>query len=56
MVDLNRYRAILECATPASHFHWLKRAAWLGGLISDGHVADKVIDAMESYLEEAELA
>lgn len=51
----DRYRAILECATPASNFNWLKRAAWLGGLLSDDLVADKVIDAMNNYLEQAEL-
>lgn len=50
-----RFRAILRCATPASKLNWLKAASWLGGIVSDGAVADKVVEAMNHYLEDAEL-
>ena len=50
-----RFRAILRCATPGSKFNLLKAASWFGGVVSDGLVADKVIEAMNHYLEEAEL-
>src|SRR5580704_15063451 len=49
-----RFRKILEAATPPTK--WLKLAGWAGGLVSDGLVADKVIKAMNDYLEEAELS
>jgi hypothetical protein len=48
-----RFRAILRCATPPSR--WLRAASWAGGVVSDGLVADKVIDAINDYLAEAEL-
>jgi hypothetical protein len=50
----DRFRAILKAATPPAK--WLKLASWAGGLVSDGLVADKVIDAMNDYLREAELS
>jgi hypothetical protein len=49
-----RFRAILKTATPPTK--WLKLASWAGGLVSDGLVADKVIEAMNDYLKEAELS
>jgi hypothetical protein len=48
-----RFRAILRAATPPAK--WFKLASWAGGVVSDGLVADKVIDAMNNYLKEAEL-
>ena len=49
-----RFRAILKCATP-QQLGW-HLGAWLGGVVGDRLVADKVIDAIKNYLAKAELA
>jgi hypothetical protein len=48
-----RYRALLRVATPNSR--WLRAAAWLGARVSDGSVADKVIEAINTALVSASL-
>ena len=50
----DRFRAILRCATP--HPLLWQLASIIAGRASDGLVADKVIDAMQNYLKEAELS
>src|SRR5262249_28657248 len=47
-----RFRAILRVAAPKPLFWQI--ASIVGGHVSEGLVADKVIDAMNNYLEEAE--